>query len=136
MKLDTTPQPRPTLRFCETCGKELVRKRWNNGYFEAPSVFMKRKYCNRKCYTNSKIKDNPSIWGYYDRLQRYRKKDKCERCGTTEKLCNHHIDGDVSNNNFDNIMTLCRGCHNKIHFEMGTHDTRIEKQRKYAKSGI
>ena len=42
---------------------------------------------------------------------------KCERCGTTEWLGQpinleiHHIDGNHSNNELDNIQLLCPNCH-------------------------
>ena len=42
---------------------------------------------------------------------------KCERCNLSEwlglpiSLELHHIDGDRSNNNFDNLQILCPNCH-------------------------
>lgn len=48
----------------------------------------------------------------------------CTSCGMTarehydkwrRKLELHHIDGDSSNNNVDNLATLCRSCHGKVH---------------------
>lgn len=43
---------------------------------------------------------------------RKHKKDKCEKCGTTKKLQVDHIDRNRSNNNPDNLRTLCHSCHN------------------------
>lgn len=52
---------------------------------------------------------------------------KCQLCGKlpTLKKCKlrvlytglliHHKDGDIKNNKFENLMIVCRGCHNKIH---------------------
>lgn len=40
---------------------------------------------------------------------------KCSLCSCTDKLVVHHIDFDYKNNNIDNIIIVCRGCHNKIH---------------------
>lgn len=39
------------------------------------------------------------------------KKSYCEKCGTTEKLEVDHIDGNRSNNDPQNIQTLCTFCH-------------------------
>lgn len=36
-------------------------------------------------------------------------------CCTIYGLQVHHIDGDISNNNLDNLMYLCVGCHSIIH---------------------
>jgi len=48
-----------------------------------------------------------------------RDKFKCQHCNTCEDLHVHHIDcsgqGDNPNNSLDNLLTLCRGCHTKIH---------------------
>ncbi len=35
----------------------------------------------------------------------------CNRCGTQEKLCVHHLDEDRTNNELDNLETVCRRCH-------------------------
>jgi len=52
---------------------------------------------------------------------------KCNRCGSTERLAIHHIDGKGRNyteaklrpnNNIDNLELLCIRCHGKIHGEM------------------
>lgn len=42
---------------------------------------------------------------------RKNKKDSCKKCGGTEKLEIDHIDGNRSNNNIKNLMTLCSKCH-------------------------
>lgn len=43
----------------------------------------------------------------------------CERCGTIKRLQAHHVDNDIMNNNPSNVMTLCRPCHTKWHWEHG-----------------
>lgn len=46
---------------------------------------------------------------------------KCRKCGSTENMIIHHIDNsrkngkEKINNNLDNLITLCRICHAKIH---------------------
>ena len=39
----------------------------------------------------------------------------CQKCGTNEKLIVHHKDNNYKNNNIENLMIICRGCHNTIH---------------------
>lgn len=40
-----------------------------------------------------------------------KRKDRCEKCGTTTKLTVDHKDRDRSNNDPDNLQTLCSHCH-------------------------
>jgi len=54
--------------------------------------------------------------------KQYRKfiKDKCERCGISDKriLIGHHKDGNRENNAAKNIQTFCRNCHYLVHLEI------------------
>jgi len=45
------------------------------------------------------------------RIARMNKKSYCEKCGGTERLEIDHIDANRSNNNPDNLQTLCNNCH-------------------------
>ena len=45
----------------------------------------------------------------------YKKKSKCEHCGSTKNLIVHHKDHDHSNNSKGNHETICRTCHSKEH---------------------
>lgn len=73
---------------------------------------------------------NGTICGKHTKLifklkEERRKKDNyiCQHCGITQKelkgyqkkLDVHHIDGDDTNNVEENMITLCRGCHTKLH---------------------
>lgn len=40
---------------------------------------------------------------------------KCERCGSTHRLCRHHKDRMIWNNSPDNIEVLCGSCHFREH---------------------
>ena len=50
-------------------------------------------------------------------IQTYRraKKDKCEWCGSKKNLCVHHIDGNRYNNDMNNLITICKRCHQTHH---------------------
>ena len=52
----------------------------------------------------------------------------CQRCGSQEDLHVHHKDGngvtsprESRNNTIDNLLTLCRGCHTRVHVEERRH---------------
>ena len=40
---------------------------------------------------------------------------QCKWCGTNGRNAVHHIDHDPCNNNPDNLIRLCRSCHDKYH---------------------
>jgi hypothetical protein len=50
-------------------------------------------------------------------IQTYRraKDDKCIKCGSTKNLLVHHKDENRYNNSIDNLETLCKRCHQKLH---------------------
>lgn len=44
----------------------------------------------------------------------------CQKCGDTNKrIEHHHIDGDRTNGDINNIIKLCVSCHKKEHYSMG-----------------
>jgi hypothetical protein len=101
---------------CAVCGLLLVRKRRNR--LESMNVFLRRKFCDRRCMAVAMIKDEVGDAALHLRA-RCLCGSSCERCGTTDKLSVHHIDGDPSNNDPSNLMTLCGSCHTKWHWEHG-----------------
>ena len=114
-------KPTP-IKYCEYCGKKLERKDYGRR-LEDLGVFKKRKYCNIDCMKKAFIKQGKNNQGYSPAHHTarkiiytiYNKEYKCEKCGSTKNVDVHHIDGDYTNNNSDNLMLLCRSCHNKIH---------------------
>ena len=59
---------------------------------------------------------------------RQRDEFKCQECGKEQwqlrfkfnkKLDVHHIDYNPENNNYRNLITLCRSCHIKTNFNRG-----------------
>ena len=106
-------------KYCEYCGKQLERKRFN-GRLEDFTVFKNRKYCNRECMKRAFLKIGENKQTYSNAHTTARKindlilhKEVCEICGSDTNLDIHHIDGNWQNNNLDNLMCLCRSCHTK-----------------------
>lgn len=48
---------------------------------------------------------------------------ECQKCGSSESLHCHHIDGVVQNkiisNDLENVITLCKNCHKEVHRQDG-----------------
>lgn len=40
---------------------------------------------------------------------------RCQRCNSVGCLILHHIDGDDRNNKLENLLTLCKPCHGRLH---------------------
>lgn len=62
-------------------------------------------------------------------------RSKCEKCGSTKNLVVHHLmpQQNGGSDEKENAVVLCRSCHAKVHFAMGTNDctTRHPKIKKY-----
>jgi len=97
---------------CENCGKIFLRRKSKVGK-------SKHVFCSKECeaaWKGNGDEDYPAGWNLIS--ERIRKRDdyKCQECGKeppSVQLQVHHIDGDRSNNEFDNLVTLCASCHNK-----------------------
>ena len=50
-------------------------------------------------------------------IQTYRraKKTSCEWCGSNKNLCVHHKDENRYNNDINNLITICKRCHQAHH---------------------
>jgi hypothetical protein len=100
------PRGRPRTRqegdLCETCGVEPVRFK---GYGPSGSPRW-GKDCNG-CHK-----------GIYGRPWLAHRGDECEMCGYRpffkRSLDIHHRDSDKSNNEPDNLMTVCASCHREL----------------------
>lgn len=128
---DNLPHPKPDQskwtkpspeKYCAYCGERMYRKRIN-GRLEDYGVFLRRKYCSQECMSKGFVKTDAADQRYrcahhsatkiaYDREGMER---SCQICGSVQNVDVHHRDGNFRNNHPDNLMTLCRSCHIKIH---------------------
>ena len=109
------------VKYCIDCGKKL-------GDYTA-------KRC-RKCSEKFRIGKNHWNWQDGKSFELYgkefnkqlkeqiRTRDNftCQECGFTEQqlgytLVVHHIDYNKKNNNFNNLITLCRSCHLQTNYQ-------------------
>jgi len=44
-----------------------------------------------------------------------RDNNTCQICQSQNRVIIHHIDGDDTNNNLENLLSVCRKCHQNIH---------------------
>ena len=83
------------------------------------------KDCCDKCRNNIKMVFDVALevairnvkYAYRREVSVYKKlrKTNCELCNIDYNLHIHHKDCNRTNNNLDNIQTLCGNCHKKIH---------------------
>ena len=109
------PKKSDQVKFCESCGKQMHRKRFN-GVLESNSGFSRRKYCDRDCMSAGMegVIKNPSP--KTSRRQSQKKvKPTCEICGRSGRLHVHHRDLNPMNNEPENLQTLCGSCHHRSH---------------------
>ena len=104
-------------KHCAACSTRLMRARMN-GRLEDMAVFLRRKYCNRKCMANGQMKEVLTRSGYLVRARKHLGQI-CESCGTPTRLSIHHKDRNWRNNNPSNLQTLCASCHTSLHHSAG-----------------
>lgn len=120
---------RRVLNKCEHCSKEITS-------------YHGKKYCSRKCSHSAMVKENHPQWKdgkslerdrarYSSDLKVWRKEVftrddySCRHCGETKHLHAHHViewaKDESQRFNVNNGLTLCLGCHGKIHKRDFTH---------------
>ena len=92
---------------CVVCGKEFR------------PVRLAQKYCSKICRDRSG-KNDRRFSGIRDYIIG-RDNFKCAQCGSNKDLLVHHRDWIRTNNDPSNLITLCRSCHKKEHFEITDH---------------
>jgi len=111
------PQKIDPPRNCAHCGAMLTRKRFN-GRLEDRGVFLRRKHCGEACSSIASRSATPSRSALYKHSAKLRK-SACEDCGSTGDLDLHHVDENPTNNDPQNLMTLCDACHTRWHWRHG-----------------
>lgn len=119
---------------CSNCNTEILKQ---------PSLIFKTNFCSQECkntYHSKRLSstNNPrfkdGVWvgrkgnkGIYNGFTLKVKKQARERDGYKCKVCNkteldhnmamhvHHIDYNKDNNDLNNLVSVCRYCHGKIH---------------------
>ena len=91
--------------FCKGCQKSFIPKSHI------------QKFCTKLC--GSKFSHRNVRQDGNGNLARERDLHECRLCGSNQLLVIHHIDGsgegESPNHQLDNLVTLCRGCHNSVH---------------------
>jgi len=100
------------VKHCEICGDLMTRKRYPGGDLETMAIFLVRRRCYQSC-ANSKLEVTKDTQHWRARKHR---KTACEECGTSLDLHVHHADRDHTNNDPENLITLCSSCHLKLHW--------------------
>lgn len=118
---------------CERCGEPYTYRAGPQKYCPACRLKMnseqaytsfKRRPPDEQRAARSKHRDSSIFDG--NRAEALERDGRaCQRCGSTEDLHVHHIDGlgtvvpkEDRNNSLDNLQTLCRACHTRTHNEV------------------
>ena len=133
-----------SIQQCSDCGDDFVFR---------SSVQHRCAECQRK-FNMRRIHEWLAANPEYDKAAREKTKDKaffggnrkaalerdqytCQHCGSKNDLQVHHIDGngvttpkESRNNALENLLTLCRGCHTRVHHqERGFNVALVERPR-------
>lgn len=94
-------------KLCKICNKRPVAI----NYYKAGKAFYRSK-CDH-CSKNRK--GERPLWAFHG----YKKKNLCDRCGFTSKYTEqfnvYYIDGDLKNNRYSNLKTVCANCQRLLH---------------------
>lgn len=107
------------IKLCTRCRKYKTYSSFHKARGSIDGLFQ---WC-KKC-----AGDEGSVRAYGGNRLKALKRDsyKCNRCGMTNSehkrkygygIFVHHLDGDRKNNKIDNLITVCHGCHSKIHLK-------------------
>jgi len=125
--------------LCKYCGKYFIPKNKEvyrrigalNGYVEGDNYLYCSDECKNNCPTYGQKKyprgfkngTSREVDPFIRQLCFERDNWMCQKCGVTENLHCHHINGYAQNkilaNDVDNVITLCKNCHKEIHSEIG-----------------
>ena len=134
------PRKEKKLLICQWCGKPIT------------SLYAK-KFCSNKCDAefrthqrleqwlsgNYPINPNTSVPDFVRKYLYERSNYKCEKCGfegynpiTGNSILQiHHINGDASNNNENNLQVLCPNCHAMTDSYMALNKGKSTRDKRY-----
>lgn len=99
------------------CCKECSSNHWrmvNKDYLKFRSFLYYRENKERLAELAYKWR-NLNEYGGNKTRSLERDKYKCVECGSKKQLVTHHVDCDRGNNQVENLATLCRACHARVH---------------------
>lgn len=107
-------------RYCQICGKLLVRRISLSGREESITAFRTRKYCSVKCAGQGWSRKCQALPVNSPKSSRQRARHAvpfapCAICGRSDYTEVHHIDQNPMNNSPKNLVRLCKSCHAKQH---------------------
>lgn len=93
----------------------IGRKPWNKGLNEEDDIRVKKQAEALRKYHYDSSKKGQKIMK--EDTCKYHKhiKSQCELCSTESNLEVHHKDVNRENNHPDNLITLCKSCHGRVH---------------------
>jgi len=131
-----------TIQICIICQKSHTERHPSINpkycsrecYFKSkigvPSKLKGRKSPNSGNRTERAKGEKSHLWkggidtnypGEFRRKLRYLIKErdgfKCSKCGSNERLIVHHKDKNKKNSSLDNLITMCKICHGRLHNE-------------------
>ena len=112
-------------------------EKWKNNISNTLKLKYKKGEIISPFYVDGRYKNDPnSNYNKYggefteDLKQQIRKRDSwtCQLCSKERSGLVHHIDWDKMNNNPDNLIVLCKGCHAKHHHHKSKKDIENERE--------
>lgn len=128
---------------CLNCGKTIIIYLATSGKFcshECQQEYQYKEYINKwKSGEITGLNGNFYISNYIRRYLFEKHHNKCEKCGWSEinkhtgriPLQIHHIDGNCTNNNEDNLQLLCPNCHSLTDNYCGANKKATPGRTKY-----
>jgi len=102
----------PTRGICLICQKNPQAVNYRN----SAGITHYRSLCAACIRKGKKIK--PAAPGWFK--SGYRKKERCEKCNfksrfPDQQLCVFYVDGNLRNNNWTNLKTICLNCQVEVY---------------------
>ncbi len=109
---DIEVEKRKEKQICLSCGAAFLPAKYSG---------RRQKYCSKTCFRRSMWQIHGIPRKTDKDFARVRKhvlknfKGICQFCKSTDGPKVHHLDGDHTNNTYDNLTITCKKCHDSIH---------------------